>query len=474
MVYLGKTKQVHFVGIGGIGMSGIAEVLLNLGFDVSGSDLRKSDTTERLERLGATIMEGHSKKNIRNADVVVYSSAVSVSNEELVEAVKRGIPTIPRAEMLAELMRLKYAITISGSHGKTTTTSIVASVLAHGGLDPTVVVGGKLKAIHSNARLGGSRYIVAEADESDGGFVQLPSTIAVITTIDREHLDFYGDFDSVKEGFIQYANKVPFYGSVIVCIDDENICDIMPKIKRRKVTYSLLQPADITARVVSRSPQGSTFQVFLRGEPSVEISLAIPGDHLVRNALAAVAVGLEMNLPIEVIKQGIELFEGVGRRFEIKGTAADVVVVDDYGHHPSEIAATIRAARESFARRLFVLFQPHRYSRTRAVAKEFGRCFNGAHELYITDIYPAGEKPIAGVSAETIIREVRKHGKTNVRYVPTLDSMVEETCRAVEPGDMVLLLGAGDITTIGEKLLDRLKGKERLDVGSSGNEKGSS
>ena len=360
MVYLGKTKQVHFVGIGGIGMSGIAEVLLNLGFGVSGSDLRKSDTTDRLEQLGAIISQGHSAKNIRDADVVVYSSAVDMRNDELIEAVKRGIPTIPRSEMLAELMRLKYAVTIGGSHGKTTTTSIVASVLAHGGLDPTVVVGGKLKALHSNARLGSSRYIVAEADESDGGFVQLPSTVAVITNIDQEHLDFYADLDEIKEGFIQYANKVPFYGSVIVCIDDKNIRDIMSKIKRRKVTYSLSQPADITARVINRTPQGSTFQVFLQGEPSLEMTLGIPGDHLVQNALAAVAVGLEMNLSIEVIKQGIELFEGVGRRFEIKGTVADVVVVDDYGHHPSEIAATIRAARGSFARRLFVLFQPHK------------------------------------------------------------------------------------------------------------------
>jgi len=472
VVYLGKTKQVHFVGIGGIGMSGIAEVLLNLGFGVSGSDLRKSDTTERLERLGAVITQGHSARNIRDADVVVYSSAVTMKNEELVEAGKRGIPTIPRAEMLAELMRLKYAVTIGGSHGKTTTTSIVASVLAHGGLDPTVVVGGKLKALRSNARLGSSRYIVAEADESDGGFVQLPSTIAVITTIDREHLDFYGDFDAVKEGFIQYANKVPFYGSVIVCIDDENIRDILPKIKRRKVTYSLTQPADLTARVVKRSPMGSTFQVFLQGRPSLEMTVCIPGDHLVRNALAAVAVGLEMNLPVEVIKEGIERFEGVGRRFEIKGTAADVVVVDDYGHHPSEIAATIRAARESFARRLFVLFQPHRFSRTQAVAKEFGGCFDGAFRVYITDIYPAGEEPIPGVSAETVIREVQEHGKTDVRYLPSLDAMVEETSRRVKPGDMVLILGAGDITTIGEKLLERIQIEEKLDVGSGGDEKG--
>jgi UDP-N-acetylmuramate--alanine ligase len=471
MVYLGKTKQVHFVGIGGIGMSGIAEVLLNLGFGVSGSDLRRSDTTDRLERLGAVITEGHSRTNIRDADVVVYSSAVDVSNEELVEASKMEIPTIPRAEMLAELMRLKYAITIGGSHGKTTTTSIVASVLAHGGLDPTVVVGGKLKAFHSNARLGSSRYIVAEADESDGGFVQLPSTVAVITNIDREHMDFYGDLDEVKEAFIQYANKVPFYGSVIICLDDDNIRDIVPEIKRRKVTYSLSQPADITARVIERNPRGTKFQVYLQGEPSTEITVCIPGDHLVQNALAAVAVGLEMNLPIEVIKQGIELFEGVGRRFEIKGEAADVVVVDDYGHHPSEIAATVRAARESFARRLFVLFQPHRYSRTQAAAKQFGTCFEGAYRIYITDIYPAGEKPLAGVSADTIIRQVRRQSKADIRYVPSLEAMVEETTSAVAPGDMVLLLGAGDITRIGETLLDCIKDKERLDVGGPGDGK---
>ncbi|MFH1755794.1 MAG: UDP-N-acetylmuramate--L-alanine ligase [Candidatus Latescibacterota bacterium] len=471
MVYLGKTKQVHFVGIGGIGMSGIAEVLLNLGFEVSGSDLRKSDTTERLERLGAVITQGHSPGNIQGADVVVYSSAVKTNNAELIEAVRRGIPTIPRPEMLAELMRLKYAITVGGSHGKTTTTSILASVLAHGGLDPTVVVGGKLKAIHSNARLGGSRYIVAEADESDGGFIQLPSTIAIITNIDREHLDYYGDLAAVKDGFVQYANKVPFYGAVIVCIDDENVRAIMPRIKRRKVTYSLTEKADVTARVMKRSPNGSTFQVFLKGEPSIEVTLLIPGDHLVRNALAAIAVGLEMNLPVEVIKEGIELFDGVGRRFEIKGTVADIVVVDDYGHHPSEIAATIRAARESFARRLLVLFQPHRFSRTQSVAQEFATCFDGAHKVYITDIYPAGEEPIEGVSADTVIQQVRKSG-ADVQYVPTLEAMAGEVVAEAAPGDMVLILGAGDITYIADRILEQIEQKVKLDVGISSNENG--
>ncbi|NIM19595.1 MAG: UDP-N-acetylmuramate--L-alanine ligase [Candidatus Latescibacteria bacterium] len=467
MVYLGRTKRIHFVGIGGIGMSGIAEVLLNLGFEVSGSDLKKSDLTDRLEHLGAQIAGGHAERNIRGADVVVYSSAVEATNIELIEARKNEIPIIPRAEMLAELMRLKFAVTVAGSHGKTSTTSIVASVLAQGGLDPTVVVGGKLRALRSNARLGSSRYIVAEADESDGGFIQLPSTIAVITTIDLEHLDFYENLDAIKDGFIQYANKVPFYGSVILCADDPNICDAMARIKRRKVTYSLGGEADLTARVSRRDSAGSAFEVYLHGEPTMEVEHGIPGDHHVRNALAAIAVGLEMDIQVDAIKRGVESFEGVGRRFEVKGTMGGVVVVDDYGHHPTEIAATIRAAVESFGKRLFVLFQPHRYTRTQAVAEAFGNCFEGAYCVFITEIYPAGEKPIEGISAQTVIEQVRKKGNVDVRYVPSLEAMIEEAAQAVEPGDMVLTMGAGDIYKVGDALLERLKEKERLDAGSS-------
>ncbi len=470
MVYLGRTKRIHFVGIGGIGMSGIAEVLLNLGFEVSGSDLKESELTRRLSDLGARIARGHAKRNIKGADVVVYSSAVEATNKELIAAAEKEIPIIPRAEMLAELMRLKYAVTVGGSHGKTSTTSIVASVLASGGLDPTVVVGGKLKALRSNARLGDSRYIVAEADESDGGFVQLPSTIAVITTIDLEHLDYYSDLDAIKEGFIQYANRVPFYGSVIVCIDDPNICDVMPHIKRRKVTYSLEKEADLRARVVKRDPTGSVFKLILNGESVGEVSLGIPGDHHVRNALAAIAVGLEMDIPLQAIKEGIETFQGVGRRFEIKGTVGGVLVVDDYGHHPTEISATIRAAKENFGRRLFVLFQPHRYSRTKAIAVAFGKCFEGAYRVFMSDIYPAGEKPIRGISTKTIITEVKKKSHTDVCYVPSLEMMVDETVSAVEPGDMVLTMGAGDIYKVGDALLERLGKRDKTGVRGSGNE----
>ena len=472
MVFLGRTRRIHFVGIGGIGMSGIAEVLLNLGFQVSGSDLKMSDITDRLKKLGADITCGHTEDNIRGADVVVYSSAVDSSNIELEAAGRSNIPIIPRAEMLAELMRLKFAVTVAGSHGKTSTTSIVASVLAHGGLDPTVVVGGKLKALSSSARLGGSRYIVAEADESDGSFVQLPSTIAVITTIDLEHLDFYDDLEAIKEGFVLYANRVPFYGSVILCADDPNIRDVASRIKRKKVMYSLGGVADIEGRVSSRSSSGSVFEVFYHGKSITQIRLSIPGDHHVRNALAAIAVGLEMEVPVSLIKEGIESFEGVGRRFEVKGTAAGVVVVDDYAHHPTEIAATIRAAMESFGKRLFVLFQPHRYTRTKAIAEAFAGCFEGAHCVYITEIYPAGEKPIDGVSAKTIIDQVHKRGTTTVRYVPSLEAMVDEAVHAVESGDMVLTMGAGDIYKVGDALLGRLKENEQAGARSCRDESG--
>jgi UDP-N-acetylmuramate--alanine ligase len=459
MVYLGSTKLIHFVGIGGIGMSGIAEVLLNLGFEVSGSDLQTGELTDRLASLGARIATGHAEENIEGADVVVYSSAVNQTNIELIAAARRGIPIIPRAEMLAELMRLKYAVTIAGSHGKTSTTSLVASVLASGGLDPTVVVGGKLKAIRSNARLGDSRYIVAEADESDGGFLQLPSTIAVITNIDLEHLDFYKDLEAVKDSFIQYANRVPFYGSVILCLDDDNVRDVIPRIKRRKTTYSLERPADLTAAVTRRGPAGSVFVVSTGGGPAVEMSLRTPGDHHVRNALAAVAVGLEMDIPMSAIKQGVEMFEGVGRRFEVKGSVGDVMVVDDYGHHPTEIAATIRAAVQNFGRRLIVLFQPHRYSRTQASAEAFGNCFEGAYRVYMTDIYPAGERPIKGVTAQTIIDQVVKQGRTEVQYLSSMEELVAAAVRTAEPGDMIMTLGAGDIYKVGALLLRRLEEK---------------
>lgn len=464
MVFLGRTKRIHFVGIGGIGMSGIAELLLNLGFKVSGSDVKLSETTVRLEELGARISRGHHGGHVEESDVVVYSSAVDESNPEIAAATALDIPVIPRAEMLGELMRLKFSITVAGSHGKTSTTSLVASVLAHGGMDPTVIVGGKLKSFHSNARLGTSRYLVAEADESDGTFVRLPSAIGVVTNIDREHLDYYGDLDAIKRGFVEYANQVPFYGAVIMCADDENVCSIMPEIKRRKITYSLgggsaEVASDLRGEIVAREEQGTRFSVEYRDEPFGEITLGMPGVHYVSNALAACVVGLEMEIPFYAIKKGLEEFDGVGRRFEIKGTQAGVIVVDDYGHHPTEIAATVKAALDNYERRLFVMFQPHRYSRTQAMAEEFTTCFDGADAVFITDIYPAGENPIPGVTAQTIIDRIVSAGKVDVRYTPSFDKMTDEIAAMAREGDMAITMGAGDIYKAGEMLLDKLSAK---------------
>lgn len=441
-------------------MSGIAEVLINLGFEVSGSDLRSSETTDNLKKLGATIHVSHDAENVAGSDVVVYSSAVSATNPELAEAKRNAVPTIPRTEMLAELMRLKFAVTVAGSHGKTTTTSLVSSVLACGGLDPTVVVGGKLKAIGSNARLGGSRYIIAEADESDGKFVQLPSSVAVITNIDLEHLDYYPDLEAIKDAFVDYASRVPFYGSVILCADDPNVMSIVPRIRKRKVTYSLGGNADLLGIVNKRDESGCVFKVRHQDKQLGTIRAGLPGDHYVRNALAAVAIGLELDVPFEAIKRGIEEFEGVGRRFEIKGEAAGVTVVDDYGHHPTEIAATIKGAKENYGRRLFVFFQPHRYTRTQALADQFATCFAGAHAVFVTDIYAAGEDPVPGVSAGLIIDGVREAGGTEVHHASSFDDMIDQALPQLGKGDMVLTLGAGDIYKAGEMLLLRL-GKGR-------------
>jgi UDP-N-acetylmuramate--alanine ligase len=456
MVFLGHTKRIHVVGVGGIGMSGIAEVLLNLGFQVSGSDQKSSDITARLQSLGAAIWQGHQGEHVAGADVVVYSSAVTRDNPELVEARRLQIPIIPRGEMLAELLRLKYAVTVGGAHGKTSTTSLIASVLAQGGLDPTVIVGGKVRALSSNARLGGSRYVVAEADESDGQFVHLPSSVAVITNIDLEHLDYYPNLAAIEDAFQMYANRVPFYGAVIICADDARAMALAPRITRRKVTYSLGGAADIAGRVVERGPGWTRFAVANAQGPLGEITLHIPGDHYARNAVAAVATGLWLDIPFEQIKAGLEHWQGVGRRFEIKGEQAGVLVVDDYGHHPTEIAATIRGAVTSYGRRVFVLFQPHRYSRTQSVAAEFAHCFDGAHRVFVTDIYPAGEKPIPGVTAHTIIDRVKEAGGVGVEHTPTLDAALERVAAEARPGDLVITMGAGDIYKAGEKLLERL------------------
>jgi UDP-N-acetylmuramate--alanine ligase len=456
MVFLGHTKRIHFVGIGGIGMSGIAEVLLNLGFNVSGSDMRSSDLTVRLQEMGAAIWQGHEGQHVAGADVVVYSSAVKPDNPEIVEAKKQDIPIIPRGEMLAELLRLKYAVTVAGAHGKTSTTSLIASVLAQGGLDPTVIVGGKVRALSSNARLGGSRYVVAEADESDGQFVHLPSSVAIITNIDLEHLDYYPNLTAIEDAFQMYANRVPFYGAVILCADDARTMALAPRIVRRKVTYSLGGKADISGGIVERGPGWTRFFVADAHGPLGEITLHIPGDHYARNAVAAAAAGLWLDIPFEQIKTGLEQWQGVGRRFEIKGEQGGILVVDDYGHHPTEIAATIRGAVTSYGRRVFVMFQPHRYSRTQSVANEFGHCFDGAHRVFITDIYPAGEKPIPGVSAHTIIDRVKAVSSVSIEHAPDVDRMLERVLDEVKPGDLVITMGAGDIYKTGEKLLERL------------------
>ncbi len=456
MVFLGRTKRVHFVGVGGIGMSGIAEVLLNLGFDVSGSDAKSSDITARLQSLGAAIFAGHTASNVAGADVVVYSSAVTPDNAELVEARKQGIPTIPRGEMLAELMRLKYAVTVAGAHGKTSTTSLVAAVLAQGGLDPTVIVGGKVRALSSNARLGGSRYIVAEADESDGQFVHMPSSVAIITNIDLEHLDYYPNLTAIEDAFQMYANRVPFYGAVILCADDARTMALAPRIVRRKVTYSLGGHADVQGKVRELGPGWTRFAVTDARGALGEVTLHIPGDHYARNALAAVAAGLWLDIPFDQIRAGIESWQGVGRRFEMKGEVAGVIVVDDYGHHPTEIAATIQAALSSYRRRLFVLFQPHRYSRTQALAAEFGTCFDGAHRVFLTDVYAAGEKPIPGVGTDTIVERVKREGKTTVEHVRSYEDGVRRLAEEVRAGDMVITMGAGDVTKASELLLAQL------------------
>jgi UDP-N-acetylmuramate--alanine ligase len=441
-------------------MSGIAEVLLNLGFEVSGSDLKSSEITENLEGLGARVTYEHLPENIEGADVVVFSSAVAADNPEVVEASRRTIPTIPRTELLAELMRLKFAITVAGSHGKTSTTSLISAVLASGGLDPTVVVGGKLKALRSNARLGSGRYLVAEADESDGKFVQLPSTIAVISNIDYEHLDHYHHIDAIKDGFVQYANRVPFYGSVVLCVDDGNVRSILARIRKRKITYAMNEAADVEGDVVSRDSSGCTVSLNHNDVTLGEIHVSIPGDHYAQNALAAVAVGLELDIPFSMIKEGIETFKGVGRRFEVKGTAGGVLLVDDYGHHPTEVAATVRAAVQHLGKRPVVIFQPHRYSRTQALAEEFATCFDEAKRVFITEIYPAGEKPIRGISADTIISRVKKSGGVQVEFAPSLDAVVEMVSDCIEDGDVVLTLGAGDIYTVCERLFERLNEKD--------------
>jgi len=451
-----RYQQVHFVGIGGAGMSGIAEVLLTLGYRVSGSDGRRNDAVERLERLGAKVFIGHAASQIEGAHVVVYSSAVARDNPELQAARQRGIPVIPRAEMLAELMRVKYGIAIAGTHGKTTTTSMVAAVLAEAGFDPTIVVGGRVTALGANARLGQGEFLVAEADESDGSFLKLTPTIAVVTTIDAEHLDYYRDLAAIREAFLSFVNKVPFYGAAVLCADQPDIQALVPRVDKRVITYGLGGPADLMAAALRLSGLTARFEVLHRGESLGELALQVPGAHNVANALAATAVGLDLEVAFPVIQRALAGFTGVQRRFQVKGEAQGVLVVDDYGHHPAEIQATLAAARGGFDRRLVVVFQPHRYTRTLHLHAEFLGAFDGADVLLITDIYPAGEPPIPGVHARTLAEGIAARSTREVRYVGDRGELVELLLDIVRPGDLVLVMGAGDIGVVADQVLARL------------------
>ncbi len=439
-------------------MSGIAEVLLNLGYQISGSDLKLSATTERLVGLGARIFEGHAASNIADARALVVSSAVDEQNPEVQEARRMQIPVIPRGELLAELMRLKYGIAIAGSHGKTTTTSMTATILNYAGLDPTVVVGGKVGTMGgSNARVGKSDFLVVESDESDGSFLKLAPIIAVVTNIDREHLDHYASLEVIQSAFLEFVNKVPFYGAVIVCLDDANVQSILPSIKRRTITYGTTAQADMVATEIACSPFASDFQLRYRGVDLGAFHLRIPGRHNVLNAMAAVTIALEQEVKPAVIREALATFSGVDRRFQVRGTERGITVVDDYGHHPTEIKATLDGARQCGFARVHVLFQPHRYSRTFHLMDEFARAFNQADTLFVMDIYAASEKPIEGVSAEALVERIRQFGHRGAEYVGTMDRGVDALLRVARDGDLVLTLGAGSITQAGEKLLERLR-----------------
>ena len=452
----GNIRHIHFVGIGGSGMSGIAEVLLNLGYVVSGSDQKKSPVTERLAAQGARTFEGHAAAHVEGAHVVVISTAVRPTNPEVLEARRLGIPVIPRAEMLAELMRLKYGVAVAGSHGKTTTTSMVAMILDKGGLDPTVVVGGRLGVLGSGARLGRGDFMVAEADESDRSFLKLSPTIAIVTNIDREHLDTYKDLADVQEAFLGFLNKVPFYGAGVVCLDDGPIQDILPRVERRVVTYGLSPQAQVSARDVRLKPSGSAYMLSANGQTLGEIDVAVPGAHNVLNSLAAVAVGLELAVPFESIRQGLAAFTGVDRRFQIRGEVGGVLVVDDYGHHPTEIRATLETLRgRAGSRRTVVLFQPHRYTRTQHLWDEFCRAFHLADLLLLADIYPAGEEPVAGITSAALAEAITRRGHRQVLYVGDLKAAAERLAKEVKEGDVVLTLGAGSVWTAGDDLLKR-------------------
>jgi len=469
-----KIQRVHFVGIGGIGMSGIAEVLQNLGYKISGSDLKRSSVTDRLSSMGATIFEGHATENVTGADVVVTSSAITPMNPEVIEAAKLHVPVIQRAEMLAELMRLKYGIAIAGMHGKTTTTSMVAAVLAAGGLDPTVVVGGRVDSMGSNARLGRSQYLVAEADESDRSFLKLSPILSVVTNIDREHMDCYRNMNDVKRAFLDFMDRVPFYGMVVLCNDDPQLRRLIPKVRRRMVTYGTRKGSDFlinvdtaragtpvrllssgqSLRAGSVPPQ--LFQVSYRGNDLGEFRLLVPGLHNVLNATAAIAVGIGVDIPVAHIREALAHFRGVDRRFQLRGEAGGVTVIDDYGHHPTEIRATLAAARQCGYRKIHVVFQPHRYTRTRDLMDEFTTAFGDADSLFVLDIYAASEQPIEGITGEALAGRIVPEDGRSVSYVSSFEDAVSAATAAAQPGDMILTLGAGTVSQLGPMVLENL------------------
>jgi len=454
--FFAPSLRIHFIGIGGIGMSGIAEILLTMGYAVSGSDLRRSAVTDRLVGMGARVFEGHAAANAAGSDVVVTSSAVNPQNPEVLEARTQKIPVIQRAEMLAELMRLKYGIAVAGMHGKTTTTSMVASVLAAGGLDPTVVVGGRVNALGSNARLGNSQYLVAEADESDRSFLKLSPVLAVVTNLDREHMDCYRDMADVEAAFVEFMDRVPFYGASVACADDALLRAVLPKVRRRLYTYGEGEDSDFRVKVLERDGQGlSRFEVSYRGALLGPFALHVPGKHNVMNAAAAVAIGVQLGVVPEQIAAGLDGFRGVDRRFQIKGTVRGVTVVDDYGHHPTEIVATLKAARECGYGRVLVLFQPHRYTRTRDLMAEFMGAFGDADRVEVLDIYAASEEPIAGITGEGLAKAI---GRDGVEYAGSVAEGVEALVREAREGDVILTMGAGSVSQAAGMLLERLGG----------------
>ncbi|MEQ1626241.1 MAG: UDP-N-acetylmuramate--L-alanine ligase [Nitrospira sp.] len=455
-----KTQHIHLVGIGGSGMSGIAEVLLTMGYKVSGSDLQASETTRRLEELGGRIAIGHQESNIGEAQVVVISSAVAATNPEVQAAKAKQVPVIPRAEMLAELMRLKFGVAIAGAHGKTTTTSMVANVLASGGLDPTMVIGGKVNALGSHARLGRGELLVAEADESDGSFLRLSPTVVAVTNLDREHLDHYGSMEKIYDSFLEFINKIPFYGLAVLCSDDERLHALFPRIVKRYHTYGLQETPgvvpDFKATDIVLKQWGAEFRAHFRGKNLGPFRLAVPGMHNVSNALVAIAIGIELDVPVDLIRKGLAAFTGVERRFHLRGEANGIMIVDDYGHHPTEVKATLAAAKQGWDRRLVVLFQPHRYSRTRDLIEEFTHAFDQADLLFMTDIYAAGEAPIPGVSGAVLADRIKAAGHQGVTFVEKKETLPDQVLPHLQPGDLVVTLGAGDIWKAGTGLLARL------------------